>query len=128
MSTRGHYSIKKTANLLGLGEENVLNIPVDENNRVDIDKLTRKIRSLSRPDAERTKIIAIVGIAGTTETGNVDDLQKLGKIAREAGTHFHVDACWGGRRYWWMSTGLFFEGLKWRIPFPSTPTNCFTAP
>ncbi len=96
VSTRGHYSIKKTANLLGLGEENVLNIPVDENNRIDIDKLTRKIRSLSRPDAERTKIIAIVGIAGTTETGNVDDLQKLGKIAREAGAHFHVDACWGG--------------------------------
>ena len=96
VSTRGHYSIKKTANLLGIGEENVLNIPVDEKNRIDIDKLLRKIRSLERPGAEKTKIIAIVGIAGTTETGNVDDLQNLGKIARETGAHFHVDACWGG--------------------------------
>ena len=96
VSTRGHYSIKKTANLLGIGEENVLNIPVDEKNRIDVDKLRRKIRALTRPGAEKTKIIAIVGIAGTTETGNVDDLRELGKIARETGAHFHVDACWGG--------------------------------
>ncbi len=96
VSARGHYSIKKTANMLGIGEENVLIIPVDEKNRIDIDKLRRKISSLARPGADRTKIMAIVGIAGNTETGNVDDLHELGKIARKTGAHFHVDACWGG--------------------------------
>jgi putative pyridoxal-dependent aspartate 1-decarboxylase len=97
VSERGHYSIKKSANLLGIGEQNVLNIGVDENNRMDIKKLRRKISSLQRGKVRnRTKIIAIVGIAGTTETGSVDNLQKIGEIAREAGTHFHVDACWGG--------------------------------
>ena len=97
VSTRGHYSIKKAANLLGLGEENVITIPVDEKNRINISSLSRKIDSFEAAGSEgRTKVIAIVGIAGTTETGNVDDLHALGKISRETGTYFHVDACWGG--------------------------------
>ncbi|MCD6294255.1 MAG: aminotransferase class V-fold PLP-dependent enzyme, partial [Deltaproteobacteria bacterium] len=72
-------------------------IPVDEKNRINIRKLRRKIDSFEKPgEKSKTKIIAIVGIAGTTETGNVDDLDALGKIARETGAYFHVDACWGG--------------------------------
>lgn len=97
VSERGHYSIKKAANLLGIGEDNVLNINVDDNNRIDIKKLRRKVNSLGQgKGGNRTKIIAIVGIAGTTETGSVDNLQELGETAREVGAHFHVDACWGG--------------------------------
>lgn len=97
VSARGHYSIKKAANMLGMGEENVLNIPVDDNNRMDVGRLHRKIKSLKeKKGKEKTKIIGVVGIAGTTETGNVDNLEKIGKAAGEAGAHFHVDACWGG--------------------------------
>jgi glutamate/tyrosine decarboxylase-like PLP-dependent enzyme len=97
VSTRGHYSIKKAVHLLGLGEENVVTIPVDEKNRIRLDRLRHKIASFEQGhDGEKTKIIAIVGIAGTTETGNVDDLDALGKIASETGAFFHVDACWGG--------------------------------
>ncbi len=97
VSTRGHYSIKKAVNLLGLGEENVINIPVDQKNRIRCDHLQEKIASLTKNGREsKVRIIAIVGIAGTTETGNVDDLLTLGQIARDVGAHFHVDACWGG--------------------------------
>ena len=98
VSKRGHYSIKKSANVLGIGEENVISIPVDRNNRMDIKRLRRKVKSIQADDdgKGRTKIIAIIGIAGTTETGTVDNLQEMGAIAREAGAHFHVDACWGG--------------------------------
>ena len=97
VSTRGHYSIKKAVHLLGLGEENVVTIPVDEKNRIKLDRLREKIASLTEDSLEgRTKIIALVGIAGTTETGNVDDLKALGEVARETGAFFHVDACWGG--------------------------------
>ena len=42
VSTRGHYSIKKAANLLGLGEENVITIPVDEKNRINLSSLSEK--------------------------------------------------------------------------------------
>ncbi len=97
VSKRGHYSITKAANLLGIGEENVVSIPVDNENRMDITKLRRKIKNLQADNREgKTKIISIIGIAGTTETGTVDNLQEIGNIAREAGAHFHVDACWGG--------------------------------
>jgi glutamate decarboxylase len=96
VSTRGHYSIRKAANLLGIGEENVLMIPVDESNRIDIRKLRKRISELHRSEGETVRVVAIVGIAGTTETGNVDPLDELGQIAADLTTHFHVDACWGG--------------------------------
>ena len=98
VSKRGHYSIVKSANVLGIGEENVISIPVDRNNRMDIKKLRRKVNALHSESKKegRTKIIAIIGIAGTTETGSVDNLQEMEAVARETGAHFHVDACWGG--------------------------------
>ena len=40
--------------------------------------------------------LALVGIAGTTETGNVDRLEAMAEFAEEIGCHFHVDAAWGG--------------------------------
>lgn len=43
-----------------------------------------------------TRIVAIAGTAGTAETGSVDPLDGMGDLAREAGTHFHVDARWEG--------------------------------
>jgi len=36
VSRRGHYSIRKAANLLGIGEKNVIYIPVDTYNRINI--------------------------------------------------------------------------------------------
>jgi putative pyridoxal-dependent aspartate 1-decarboxylase len=97
VSTRGHYSITKAANILGIGESNVINIPVDMNNRINIKKLLQRInRFRKNRKNENTKIISIIGIAGTTETGNIDDLETLNKIARDNDAHFHVDAAWGG--------------------------------
>jgi len=97
VSARSHYSITKAAHLLGLGEQNVLSIPVDHNHRIDIKRLSQRVKSLKKQRGrEKAKIIAIVGIAGTTETGSVDNLRELAELAHETGTHFHVDACWGG--------------------------------
>ena len=113
VSTRGHYSIKKAANILGIGEENVVLIPVDERNKIDIKKLRRKVRLLSEgKKSKRAKVIAIIGIAGTTETGNIDDLKALGEIAREVGAHFHVDACWGGAALLVDEYKPFFRGIE----------------
>ena len=113
VSARGHYSIRKAANILGLGEDNVINIPVDGKNRMDLKKLRRKIKNLKAgTDKERTKIIAIIGIAGTTETGNVDNLQEVGEIAREVGAHFHVDACWGGSALLVDDYRPMFKGIE----------------
>ncbi|RJR20444.1 MAG: aminotransferase class V-fold PLP-dependent enzyme [Desulfobacteraceae bacterium] len=113
VSTRGHYSIRKAANILGIGEENVVTIAVDSGNRMDTKKLKKKIKTLDpRLGGENAKIIAIVGIAGTTETGNIDRLDVLEEIAHEAGIHFHVDACWGGPALLVDEYRGFFKGIE----------------
>jgi len=96
VSARGHYSIRKAANILGIGEENVITISVDSGNRMDIRKLRKRLRVLDPRYGGDSRVIAIVGIAGTTETGNIDRLEVMEEIAHEAGVHFHVDASWGG--------------------------------
>lgn len=99
VSTRGHYSISKAATILGIGEDNVIKIPVDLANKIDLDKLRKvcsDIREENEKGGEKIKIISLIGIGGTTETGNIDRLYDLKKIADENKTYFHVDAAWGG--------------------------------
>ena len=93
VSERGHYSFGKAADLLGIGRDNLVKVATDARNRMDLDALRRELARLK----ERNVLpLAIVGIAGTTETGNVDPLEAMASIARQAGCHFHVDAAWGG--------------------------------
>ncbi|MEW6981115.1 pyridoxal-dependent aspartate 1-decarboxylase PanP [Colwelliaceae bacterium 6471] len=93
VSERGHYSLKKSADVLGIGQDNVIAIPTDEFNRIDCEKLAARCQQLS---AQNIKIMSIVGVAGTTETGNIDPLDRLADIAKQYQCHFHVDAAWGG--------------------------------
>jgi glutamate decarboxylase len=93
VSERGHYSFGKAADLLGLGRDNLVKVATDDTNRMDLAALRRELARLK----ERNVLpLAIVGIAGTTETGNVDPLEEMAAIARESGCHFHIDAAWGG--------------------------------
>ncbi|MDO6542358.1 pyridoxal-dependent aspartate 1-decarboxylase PanP [Photobacterium sanguinicancri] len=93
VSERGHYSLKKAADVLGIGRDCVIPIKTDENNRIRTDDLTKTLAEL---ETKRIKPIAIIGVAGTTETGNIDPLDELASIAEQHQCHFHVDAAWGG--------------------------------
>lgn len=93
VSERGHYSLKKSADILGIGQDSVIAIETDENNKIDSQKLAQKCQQLSE---QNIKVLAIVGVAGTTETGNIDPLNKMADIAQQYQCHFHVDAAWGG--------------------------------
>lgn len=93
VSSRGHYSLRKAADVLGLGRDFLISVDTDEHNRIDPDALRDKCLELQE---QKIRVMAIVGIAGTTETGNVDPLETMADIAREFGAHFHVDAAWGG--------------------------------
>ncbi len=99
VSKRGHYSIDKVARTLGIGDDNVIKIPVDSKNKIDINKLERTCNDIldhNQKGVDRIKIFAIIGIAGTTETGNIDNLKEIRRIADNCEAHFHVDAAWGG--------------------------------
>ncbi|NWN90100.1 putative pyridoxal-dependent aspartate 1-decarboxylase [Marinobacter adhaerens] len=93
VSRRGHYSLGKAADVLGLGRESLVAVETDDNNRIQTDALREKCLELQK---KKIKVMAICGIAGTTETGNVDPLEAMADTAREFGAHFHVDAAWGG--------------------------------
>lgn len=94
VSELGHYSIRKAAGVLGLGNNAVIPIAVDHANRMDVKALTQTIAALGR-DPE-TVVMAVIGIAGATETGSVDPLADIAKVCSEHNIHFHVDAAWGG--------------------------------
>lgn len=93
VSERGHYSLKKSADILGIGQDSVIAIETDENNKINCQKLAQKCQQLRK---QNIKVLAIVGVAGTTETGNIDPLNNMADIAAQYGCHFHVDAAWGG--------------------------------
>ncbi|HET6718485.1 MAG TPA: putative pyridoxal-dependent aspartate 1-decarboxylase [Rhodocyclaceae bacterium] len=93
VSRRGHYSLGKAADLLGIGRDNLIAVDTDEHNRIDLKKLKQRCRELRD---EGIRPLSLVGIAGTTETGNVDPLDALADYAAELDCHFHVDAAWGG--------------------------------
>lgn len=93
VSKRGHYSLKKSADVLGIGQDNVIAIDIGSDHKIDCQKLREKCQELAQ---KNIKVLSIVGVAGTTETGNVDPLNEMADIATEFKCHFHVDAAWGG--------------------------------
>ncbi|QXO19011.1 MULTISPECIES: pyridoxal-dependent aspartate 1-decarboxylase PanP [Vibrio] len=93
VSERGHYSLKKAADVLGIGQDGLVLVRTDEHNRICPDDLQAKITELK---ARNIKPFAVVGVAGTTETGNIDPLQAIARICQQEQCHFHVDAAWGG--------------------------------
>jgi glutamate decarboxylase len=92
-SSLAHYSIGKSVGLLGLGKKNLLSIPVDQEQKIDISKLRDTLVDCTH---KRIHVSAIVGVAGTTECGSFDPLSEMADLAEEFGVYFHVDAAWGG--------------------------------
>ena len=84
-----HYSVEKQCDTLGLGL-----IEVESDNfKMVPEKLESEIIRLKNDN----KIpVAIVGLAGETETGMIDDLKSLAAIAKGQGVFFRIDAAYGG--------------------------------
>lgn len=93
VSERGHYSLKKAADVLGIGQEGLVSVKTNNDNKICTEDLKRKITELK---SKNIKPFAVIGVAGTTETGNIDPLKKMAEICAEEACHFHVDAAWGG--------------------------------
>jgi len=93
VSDQAHHSVQKAAMLAGFPEENVREIPTDEQYRIRLDALEKAISSDRA--AAKTPFF-LVGNAGTTNTGAVDDLAALAEIARREALWLHADAAYGG--------------------------------
>lgn len=92
-SAEAHHSIQKAAKMVGLGYQSVKAIPTDSELKMD----STLLRSTLKEDlAVGKQPFLLVGTAGTTGTGTIDDLPSLSATAKEFGLWFHVDAAYGG--------------------------------
>ena len=111
VSRLGHYSLQKAAGVLGIGNRNVIAVKVDKENRMNLDALVSIITDIKNNEPE-TGILAVIGIAGATETGSIDPLSGLGRICAENRIHFHVDAAWGGPTLMSHQYGRLLSGIE----------------
>ncbi|VFQ45704.1 pyridoxal-dependent decarboxylase [Desulfoluna butyratoxydans] len=94
VSRRCHYSLRKCGGILGIGNGNIIPVPVDNTNRMRVDCLKEMLEGFKKEG--RTRVAAVVTVAGTTETGNVDPIPEISALCRKEGIHLHADAAWGG--------------------------------
>ncbi|RRQ79486.1 pyridoxal-dependent decarboxylase [Streptomyces griseofuscus] len=91
-SEAGHFSVQKSAKLLGLGPDAVVTVPVDRDKRMQTVVLARE---LERCQAEGLVPMAVVATAGTTDFGSIDPLPEIAELCDRHGAWMHVDAAYG---------------------------------
>jgi len=92
-STDSHFSVQKSARLLGLGSAAVIDVPTDERRRMDVVALARELAACA---AAGDVPVAVVATSGTTDFGAIDPLGPIAGLCRTYGAWFHVDAAYGG--------------------------------
>lgn len=106
-SAEAHYSVKRAAEVLGLGADFVRAIPIDQHRRMIPAELARTI---AQDRADGVIPMAVVATAGTTLTGAVDP---VGEIARAApGVWLHVDGAYGLPAAGAPTSAPLFAGLE----------------
>ncbi|MFJ7189896.1 pyridoxal phosphate-dependent decarboxylase family protein [Streptomyces bacillaris] len=87
-----HFSVQKSAKLLGLGPDAVVTVPVDSNKRMQTVALAH---ALEQCVAEGAVPMAVVATAGTTDFGSIDPLPEIAALCERFATWMHVDAAYG---------------------------------
>ncbi len=91
-SSEAHSSVKKAAELLGLGSDALRLVPVDSEYRMDVSALQDAIATDRRAGLQP---FCVVGTAGTVNTGATDDLSSLAEVCEKEGLWLHVDGAFG---------------------------------
>ena len=92
-SDQSHHSIQRAARLAGFPSSRVRVIATDKHYRMRTDLLRAAIEEDRQ--AGLTPFL-LVGQGGSTNTGAVDPLPELGRIAQQEQLWFHIDAAYGG--------------------------------
>ncbi len=92
-SSNAHFTVQKSASWMGLGEKAVLSVDAHVDGTMDTSKLDEAIRQAK---ADGLIPFAIVGTAGTTDHGAIDDLNAIADAAKAHDLWMHVDGAYGG--------------------------------
>lgn len=108
-SAQAHHCIGKALAFLGFPKECLEIISCDEEFRINVDELTTRLETNL---SSGLIPVAIVGTAGTTNTGAVDPLDKLAALAEKYKIWFHVDGAYGGFFLLTKSGQQIFKGIE----------------
>ncbi|EJG0024662.1 pyridoxal phosphate-dependent class III aminotransferase [Vibrio alginolyticus] len=92
-SKKSHFTVQKSASWIGLGEKAVMTVDANADGTMDVTKLDEV---LNQAKAEGLIPFAIVGTAGTTDHGAIDDLDFIADMAAKHDMWMHVDGAYGG--------------------------------
>jgi len=114
-----HYSWIKAVDILGIGKDNLVFIPVGRDYRMDVTALEKVLFDLLR---QKIPVLAVVGIVGTTEEGAVDEIHRIVELRRDfqrrgLSFYLHIDAAYGG----YVRT-LFLDEAGSFMPFDKLTT------
>ena len=89
-----HSSIDRAIWFSGIGEDNLVKIPVcGELRSMDVSELRKAIQKDKSLGYIPSGIIAVTG---ATSSGSCDDIAQVSEVAKEEGLYMHVDAAWAG--------------------------------
>lgn len=92
-SDQVHSCHQKALEILGLGAKALVEIASDDRQRMRLDALEAAI---AEDRANGLQPACVIGTAGTTSTGAIDDLDAIADLCEREGLWFHVDGCIGG--------------------------------
>ena len=108
-STRTHSSVDKALWVAGIGQDNLVKIPTDDNFAMRVDELRAAI---ARDRADGLLPAGVVACVGGTSIGAMDDVHQVCSVAREAGIYSHVDAAWAGSAMICPEYRHFWDGVE----------------
>jgi len=124
-SEERHVSVDKAVDCVGLGRNALRALPTDAKFQVRIDALEEAI---ARDKKEGIRPMCIVGMFGTTNTGAVDDIRELRRIADREGMWLHADAAYGGGMLISHEWPMRDRGLELADSITIDPHKWFYAP
>lgn len=117
-SEEAHSSVEKGAKIAGYGKENIRYIPTDEAFAMIPSKLEEAIAEDKKRGLEPACVVATLG---TTSSTAVDPLAPIGKICKQHGLWFHVDAAFAGTAALLPEKRWMMEGAEYMDSFVFNP-------
>ena len=109
VSEEAHYSVLMSANVIGIGHQNVVKVKCDATGRMKPESLVDEI---DRATKNGMTPFCIIATSGTTVRGAFDPLREIANIAHDNDIWLHVDAAWGGSCLFSRRHRKLMEGVE----------------
>lgn len=125
VSAEAHYSLKRAADIAGLGTQAVVEVPVDRVGRMvpaELEKAVERAREFSGTP------FFVAATSGTTVPGAFDPVAPIAEIAARHGMWLHVDGSYGGSVLFSQRHRKLLEGLEAADSFAWNPHKLLGVP